>query len=245
MPRTATKSWIAKVRKIGKEIGELRFAEPVTHVYNPHEYAWAPYREYLERFAGGTKEAVFVGMNPGPFGMAQTGIPFGAVSMVRDWMGIDRRVRRPADEHPRRPIEGFAVQREEVSGMRVWSWAEDRFGAPEAFFDRFFVANYCPLCFLEDTGRNRTPDKLPAHEREPLYELCDRLLRLFIDTLEPTWVIGVGAFAEARARAALAGRDVCFGRILHPSPASPIANRGWAPQAEAQLEALGISVEQA
>ena len=36
----------------------------------------------------------------------------------------------------------------------------------EAFFERFFVHNYCPLVFLEESGRNRTPDKLPKAERD-------------------------------------------------------------------------------
>ena len=126
--------------------------------------------------------------------------------------------------------------------MRLWGWARDRFGEPERFFDRFFVANYCPLCFLESSGRNRTPDKLPADERGSLYELCDGLLQYIVDALEPRLVIGVGAFAEKRAREALAGRDLEFGRILHPSPASPIANRGWAPRAEAELAAMGIEL---
>ena len=39
--------------------------------------------------APGRKEAVFLGMNPGLWGMAQTGVPFGTVSLVRDWMGIE------------------------------------------------------------------------------------------------------------------------------------------------------------
>jgi single-strand selective monofunctional uracil DNA glycosylase len=30
--------------------------------------------------------------------------------------------------------------------------------------------------------------------------------------------------------------------IPHPSPASPAANRGWAPQAEAALRAIGVAL---
>ena len=228
------------------ELDELEFAPPVTHVYNPLVYAWRAHRLYLERFAGGPKEAVFVGMNPGPFGMAQTGVPFGAVAKVRDWMGIEAKVDRPALEHPKRPVLGFETTREEVSGARLWGFAEERFGTPEAFFARFFVANYCPLCFLEEGGRNRTPDKLPAAERSALYERCDAILRVVVEELAPRFVIGIGAFAEARARDALAdlaeARGFEFGRVLHPSPASPVANRGWAPQAAAELEALGIDL---
>ncbi len=234
-------SWIREVQRIARAMSDLQFAAPVTHVYNPLEYAWKSHRAYLERFGAGPKEVVFLGMNPGPFGMAQTGVPFGAVAMVRDWMKIEEPVGRPANENPNRPVLGYATEREEVSGARLWGFARDRFGDAPAFFSRFFVANYCPLCFLEEGGRNRTPDKLPAAERDALYELCDRSLRIVIDALEPSWIIGVGAFAEARARATLGDDfDGRIGRVLHPSPASPLANRGWAEQAERQLVELGI-----
>jgi single-strand selective monofunctional uracil DNA glycosylase len=174
-------------------------------------------------------------MNPGPYGMVQTGVPFGTVGRVRGWLGIEAPVGQPAVEHPKRPVSGFECAREEVSGERFWGWAEERFGTPACFFERFFVANYCPLVFMEASGRNRTPDKLPATERRSLFDACDEALEKLVDVLEPRAVIGVGKFAEDRARATLGGRDVDIARVLHPSPASPVANRGWAAQAEAQL----------
>lgn len=218
----------------------LEFGPPVTHTYNPLIYARRPHSEYLERFGEGPKEAIFLGMNPGPFGMAQTGIPFGDVTMVRDWMGITGEVRKPMSQHPKRPILGFECERSEVSGTRLWGWARDRFGTAENFFSRFLVWNYCPLCFMEESGRNYTPDKLPTAEREKLYEMCDKSLVRLVEVLQPKWVIGVGKFAEDRAKAALDGKDVKIGRILHPSPASPAANKGWAEAAEASLTQLGI-----
>jgi single-strand selective monofunctional uracil DNA glycosylase len=233
-----------KLRKIYAELsgqaGRLEFGAPVTHVYNPLDYARAPVGRYLDIAAAAPKRAVFLGMNPGPWGMAQTGVPFGTVGMVRDWMGIEARVGKPAVEHPRRPVTGFVCQREEVSGTRFWGWGRDRFGTAEKFFEQFFVANYCPLVFMEASGRNRTPDKLAAAERRELFRLCDRALKQLVDVLEPEMVVGVGKFAEDRARAALSGLEIGFGRVLHPSPASPLANRGWAPQAEAQLAELGL-----
>jgi single-strand selective monofunctional uracil DNA glycosylase len=174
--------------------------------------------------------------------MAQTGVPFGEVGAVRDWLKIDAAVRKPAHEHPKRPILGLSCTRSEVSGARLWGWARERFGTPARFFRRFVVLNYCPLAFMEGSGKNRTPDKLPAAEREPLLAACDRALRRAVDYYQPRWVIGVGAFAEGRARAALGETDVGVARILHPSPASPIANRGWAERAEAELRALGVKV---
>jgi single-strand selective monofunctional uracil DNA glycosylase len=89
------------------------------------------------------------------------------------------------------------------------------------------------------TGRNATPDELPAEALQPVTEVCDRLLRDLVRILGVRQVIGVGGFAETQARRALEGLDVRHGRILHPSPASPAANRGWDSQAERELRTLG------
>ncbi len=226
--------------ELARALGALTFAAPVTHVYDPLEYARAPYAAYVERFARVGCDAVLLGMNPGPFGMAQTGVPFGDAGMVTGWLGIDEPVTRPRREHPKRPVLGMGIGRAEVSGSRLWGWARDTFGTPERFFARFFVANYCPLCFMEASGRNRTPDKLPVAERGPLFAACDRALVATVAALRPQAVIGVGAFAERRAREVLEG--VTVGRILHPSPASPRANRGWAAAANAELAEQGIEV---
>ena len=230
-------------RRLGRETGAMAFAEPVAHVYNPLEYAWRPHRAYLEKFGADSPRQVFlVGMNPGPWGMAQTGVPFGDITAVREWMGIEGKVDKPADEHHKVVIKGFESQRREVSGQRVWAWAQERFGEAEAFFSRFMVMNYCPLCFLEAGGRNRTPDKLTREERDELYGYCDKALRDSVEALQPEFVIGIGKFAEARIKSAVEGLDVVIGSVLHPSPASPIANRGWAPQMDAGLRKLGVEV---
>lgn len=227
-------------RALSRAVSKLQFGGGVTHVYNPLRYARRSHELYLRRFGAAPKEVVFVGMNPGPFGMAQTGVPFGDVELVRGWMGIEASVSRPSSEHPKRPVLGFGCERSEVSGSRLWGWARERFGTPERFFARFFVLNYCPLLFIESTGRNRTPDKLSAEERSALLPPCDRALRAAVKALEPQIVVGVGAWATKRAVAALGG-DLCpIGTVLHPSPASPKANRGWARQAEQDLRRLGI-----
>ena len=230
------------MQRLRRDVGKLRFADPVTCVYNPLDYAWAAHEAYLRRFGARTGRVVLVGMNPGPFGMAQTGVPFGEVGFVRDWMKIEATIGKPECEHPRRPIEGFACTRSEVSGARLWGWARDRFGTADRFFARFFVLNYCPLVFMEDSGRNRTPDKLPAAERDALYRVCDRALADALRALAPKAVVGVGGFATRRAQLVIGDRDLPIGTMLHPSPASPKANRGWAEAAEAELAALGIRV---
>lgn len=227
-------------KKLASQLDQLTFGEPVTHVYNPLVYARAPHERYLDLYGRGRKRVVLVGMNPGPFGMGQTGVPFGDVGFVRDWMGISGEVGIPPNPHPKRPIEGFACKRSEVSGTRLWGWAAERFGTAERFFEEFFAVNYCPLIFMEASARNRTPDKLPAAERAPLEALCDEGLRQMVAALEPEWVVGVGQWARMSAERALGASGVQLGQLLHPSPASPAANRGWAPQAEAQLRELGI-----
>ncbi|ROR32471.1 uracil-DNA glycosylase family protein [Inmirania thermothiophila] len=231
---------VAAARRLAGEVDALRFGPPVTHVYNPLAYAWAPHEAYLRRYGGGPKEVVLVGMNPGPWGMVQTGIPFGEVAAVRDWMGIEAPVGAPPRPHPRRPVLGFACRRSEVSGRRLWGWARARFGTPDRFFARFFVLNYCPLAFFEAAGANRTPDRLRADERRALFAACDRALREAVHALAPRLVLGVGRFAEARAREALRGLGTAIAAAPHPSPASPQANRGWAPLMDAALGAAGV-----
>ena len=227
-------------RRLRDDVARLRFGPPVEFVYNPLDYAWKPHRAYLELYGKSWPRVILLGMNPGPFGMAQTGVPFGEVSMVRDWLGIVEAVDKPGREHPKRPITGFDCARSEVSGRRLWGWARDTYSTPQRFFSRFFIANYCPLVFMEKSGRNFTPDKLPLAERATLFRACDSALRRTVEQLEPEYVVGVGHFAAKRAAAALEGLQVKLGVAPHPSPASPAANRGWAAQMTAALVKLGI-----
>ena len=239
---TIAKDILSAEQRASAKLNKLRFVDPVTHVYNPLDYAHQPHSQYVQTFAKRGVEALFLGMNPGPFGMAQTGVPFGEIEHVRDWMGISGEVDQPDIVHPKRPIEGFSCQRSEVSGQRVWSWAKDRFGEAANFFDRFYVHNYCPLVFMADTGRNITPDKLSKAERDAVYGLCDQLLADIVAAMQPKRIIGVGGFAEAAAKRVV-GDTLPVNRILHPSPASPAANRDWRGTVEKELTAMGITLQ--
>ncbi|BAM02638.1 uracil-DNA glycosylase family protein [Phycisphaera mikurensis] len=232
---------VAAALCLRERLGPLRFAEPVHAVYQPLAYAWPMMEAYLRRFGAGRKSVLLVGMNPGPWGMAQTGVPFGDVPSVRGFLGLEAPIGKPADEHPKRPVTGLGCPRTEVSGSRVWSMVRARFGTPEAFFADHFVLNFCPLVFLGATGRNLTPDKLPAAEREPLLAACDEHLAEVVRILRPAFAVGIGVWAEKRVAAAVeaAGAGSTVGRILHPSPASPLANTDWGGQATRQLEELG------
>ena len=239
---TRSPSPVSVARNLGRIVDRLSFASPVSHVYNPLAYAFDAHKSYIERYYNPHAEVLLVGMNPGPWGMVQTGVPFGEIRAVKDWLGITDGVKKPRSEHGKRPIEGFDCQRSEVSGRRLWSWAQDRFGTPHSFFKHFFVWNYCPLAFMEKSGRNRTPDKLPPSERTPLFEACDGALMEIVARLCPSHVLGIGKFAYDRARSALEDDTFQIGQILHPSPASPAANRGWAAQIETQFAEIGIPI---
>lgn len=235
-------SLVAITKAAAAELQALRFPAPVACVYNPLDYAWALHRQWLERFGTGRKQVLLVGMNPGPFGMVQTGVPFGEVEAVRSWLGLRGEVRPPVHTHPKRPVQGLACTRCEVSGKRLWGWAASRFVTPQRFLRRFFVTNYCPLAFVADSGANLTPDKLPKDVTAPLFRLCDRLLAQVVAATRPDLVVGVGAFAEQQAARVLAGQGVRIGRIPHPSPASPAANQGWERLADEAFAKLGVSL---
>jgi single-strand selective monofunctional uracil DNA glycosylase len=225
------------------QLRPLRFGPPVTHVYNPLEYAGEAYRQYHAKYAATPKDVLFLGMNPGPWGMAQTGVPFGEIQAVRDWMKINAPIGVPEQMHPKRPVMGFSCPKREVSGKRLWGWVQKTFQTPQRFFSRFFVANYCPLLFIEGSGRNRTPDQIRAAEGKALQKVCDQALRRTVEYFKPRYVIGVGKFAEKRARIAIDNRKVKIGMIAHPSPASPQANRGWEAIIIKQLAELGIRIQ--
>jgi single-strand selective monofunctional uracil DNA glycosylase len=227
---------------LAAECSALSFGPKVQAVYNPLVYAVRSHNLYLELAGSSPKRIIFLGMNPGSWGMAQTGVPFGEVAAVRDWLGIRAAVDKPEKEHPKRPVEGFACTRSEVSGRRLWSLFRKRFDTPEEFFREHFVANYCPLVFMDLSGANVTPDKLSAEESVPLFEICDRALVKTIELLKPEWVIGIGGFAEKRIR--IVKRQIkhefSVARIFHPSPANPRANIDWQGEVTRSLTELGV-----
>jgi single-strand selective monofunctional uracil DNA glycosylase len=231
---------ISALRRHAAAADRLRFAPPVRFIYNPLRYAREPLERYFARYAAGRKDAVFLGMNPGPWGMAQTGVPFGEVAAVRDWLGIVGRVAAPTVIHPRVSVRGFDCPRSEVSGRRLWGLMRDLFSDAQEWARHWFVGNYCPLLFLDEAGRNITPDKLAKADREALFPICDRFLVILLETLRPRWAVGVGAFARQRLETVAPALGIEVASIPHPSPASPAANRGWARQARAALRSAGI-----
>ena len=239
---TVSKRVTQIAKQLSQAVANIDFSQHVPWVYNPLDYAWPAHKQYLQRYARPSCEVLMVGMNPGPWGMAQSGVPFGEIAAVKEFLQIDAPISRPIPEHPKRPIQGLACTRSEVSGRRLWGLFSEHFGSADAFFERHFVTNYCPLVFMEESARNVTPDKLPAECRTHLQGVCDLHLVGLVQALKPKWLIGIGGFAEKCAEriAPQCKQKFQIGRILHPSPASPAANRDWAGTAQQQLMDLGI-----
>ncbi len=239
-----TDAILAAARELSLEVGQLSFSAPVAYTYNPLDYAWAGHEAYVRRFGGGKKEVLFLGMNPGPFGMAQTGVPFGEIAAVTLWMGLHAAISQPPATHPKRPVQGFSCPRSEVSGRRLWGLFEDMYGSADNFFAQAYVANYCPLIWMSESGANITPDKLPREQVAAVDAACQRHLVRLIDILQPRLLVGVGAYALKQLELAAANlpeelqKQLVSGTILHPSPASPVANKFWPQRPREQLLAL-------
>ncbi len=228
-----TDALIAAARELSREVGALRFGAPVAFTYNPLDYARAGHEAYIRRFGGGRKDVLYLGMNPGPFGMAQTGVPFGEIPAVTLWMGLQAAIGQPPVTHPKRPVQGFCCPRSEVSGRRLWGLFADMYGSADNFFAHAYVANYCPLIWMGESGANITPDKLPREQAQDVDAACRRHLVRLIATLRPRLLVGIGGYALKQLEVAVAQLpdeargDMLLGTILHPSPASPVANKHW------------------
>ena len=235
MPNPLTKAAL----ELRESLRGHTFPEPVAYTYQPLDYAWDNHAAYLEKYGSGKKRAVFLGMNPGPWGMTQTGVPFGEIAAVRGWLQIEGPVGKPEGECPKRPVTGFSCPKSEVSGRRLWGLFQELYGSAEDFFEDNFVANFCPLVWMTETGANVTPDKIPAASMTPVVEACQVHLAKTLEALEPEILVGIGVWAEKQLKAVARPGQV-VGKILHPSPASPAANRDFAGTATKQLQQLGL-----
>tara|TARA_X000000950_G_scaffold287489_2_gene399968 strand:+ start:729 stop:1517 length:789 start_codon:yes stop_codon:yes gene_type:complete len=227
----------------------------VAHATNTLDYAWPLHEAWIRTWGGHGASTLLLGMNPGPWGMAQSGVPFGATATVRDELEIpDLALETPVGAHPKRPIVGLSQERQEVSGQRIWSLLFDVYGSPQGAMEHVFLVNHCPLLLLNERGANVTPDKLPAAVVAPVFEACDDHLREVVDVLGATRVVGVGAYAADRAQRALngakglgmspSGRTVALDKCWHPSPASPLANRNGGADWRAQVRSVLLHVQE-
>jgi len=233
---------VRRTRDFANQVDSLRFSCDC-YIYNPLDYAWPMMETYLRRYLSQPVKTVFLGMNPGPFGMAQTGIPFGEITVVKGYLQIEEPIGKPLVEHPKRPIFGLETQRKEISGQRLWGLIQEYFPDAQDLVGSIGVINYCPLVFVDrgSTGKNITPDRLGLGERMALETICDSYLHDMLEMLNPVFALGVGKYAESKLlTVAKAFEDITVGSILHLSPINPRANRGWAGIVRAQLDELGV-----
>lgn len=231
-------------RVLCENLQGLTFNEPVAHVYSPAVYAFQTYKEFIRKYCTSEKKVLFVGINPGPWGMVQSGVPFGERAFVRDWLEIQGLILKPAWEHPKRPILGLECTRSEVSGKKLWTLIKSLSGRPENFFQHCFLHNICPLSFLSKTGSNITPpDILPAEKRNQLNQICDASLTEVIRILKVEIVVAIGRYVETRVKNIIKNGNLPEFRVeclAHPSPLNRKAGNRWAEIAEEQLREFGV-----
>jgi len=236
-----TDSLLARTKELAKQVDSISFSFD-GYIYNPLDYAWDAHALYLKRYVHKGVLAFFLGMNPGPYGMMQTGVPFGEVGFVKNWMGINVPVGKPEREHPNRPVLGFDCTRSEVSGKRLWGLFSEEYENVNEFFKANAVFNYCPLGFLESgkTAKNFTPNKLKREERAALEGACDAYLKYVLELGKPRVLVGVGKYAQAKLVALNEDPQRQVISIIHPSPGNPQSNNGWAQKTVQTLEAVGV-----
>ena len=170
----------------------------------------------------GPREILFVGMNPGPFGMAQNGVPFGDTAMVRDWLGIEAPVERPRREHPKRPVLGLRMTRGEVSGARLWGWARGAFRDSGAILPARLRVELLPTFLHGGERAERHPRQAaPRRARAPVRGLRRCTRRGRSPTSGPVIVVGIGAFAAWRAAPLAEAAGAGVRRRPPPEPREP------------------------
>jgi single-strand selective monofunctional uracil DNA glycosylase len=170
-------------------------------------------------------------------------VPFGDIKTVKEWLKVTGKVHPPKKQHPKRPIEGMQVKKREVSGQRLWGLFQAMAGSPEVFFKHCLVYNYCPLCFIDSTGKNLAPNNLSPAERSKLTSLCDEAMRDIIQLLQPHTLVGVGKWTEDRLNRIQKefNLSVRVVGIMHPSPLNSRANTDFSGKVRAELDRLQLS----
>ncbi|XP_013171163.1 PREDICTED: single-strand selective monofunctional uracil DNA glycosylase [Papilio xuthus] len=219
----------------------FQFPAAIKCIYNPTIYARHTFEMYVRKYCNTKKSIMFFGMNPGPFGMSQTGVPFGDVSSVREWLGIEGPVGKPPKELETRPVRGFECTRTEISGKRFWGLLKEICGTPEKFFESSFVYNYLNQQWMKTNGCNLTPGDFKVTEMKALYEICDPIFIKVLELYNVQTIIAVGKFCETRAHKAIEaylpskGKTIKVLYLPHPSPRT-VNNNNWDEKALEYLE---------
>lgn len=232
-----TEEVLAAARWLSGELSQFVIdpLPPASYAANPTVYAYENYAQAMARLADGPRGVLLVGMNPGPHGMAQTGVPFGDVVNARAILGRQSQgsgwsgCRLALGDKVLLDAKGLDYHRGEVSGDRLWSALQQICGSLESAYQQVCVINYCPLLFLDNGGLNVTPDDFPKSDRVRLPKFtaaCDEHLRRVVKALTPKIVIAVGGYSDKRCRVAL-GHTVPIVKITHPSPRTAATAGAW------------------
>ncbi|KAL2712687.1 single-strand selective monofunctional uracil DNA glycosylase [Vespula squamosa] len=248
-------------QELCQKLQTISFPSSVAYIYNPIIYAFEVHAMYVQTYCNEPKKILFLGMNPGPWGMSQTGVPFGEISMVRDWLKLHGFIGKPSREQPDRKVTGFDCKRSEISGKRLWGLFKEMCGSPQNLFKHSYVHNYCPIALMDRKGRNITPAELKAifilffhyfyilikyflqgEEQKLIYELCDQALSKIIQLLDIKIIVGIGRFAEKRAQIVVSADNLSVQVlwITHPSPRA-VGNQNWDQKTKQRLHDLGLA----
>ena len=132
-------------------------------VWNPGSYGAPWHRVFREIYPLRERPILMFGLNPGPYGMGQTGIPFTDVRRLRQCLPKMALTLRERGREPRVPglaprsLRRFFTREFESSAVRVYRFLELGWGSAEKGWRSVGVANSCPLLFLDPEGRNQTP----------------------------------------------------------------------------------------
>ncbi|XP_069360808.1 single-strand selective monofunctional uracil DNA glycosylase [Maniola hyperantus] len=238
-PNDLSDEFLELADEMNEDLNEFKLPPAVKCVYNPSIYARYTFEMYARKYCNTKKKIMFFGMNPGPWGMSQTGVPFGEISSVRDWLGIEGPVNKPPHEIRERPVDGFDCKRTEVSGKRFWGLLKTICGTPVKFFETSFVYNYINQQWMKSNGCNLTPGDFKVSEMEPLYNICDPIFVKILKLYEVEIIVAIGKFCETRAQKAikkyLPSSSIKILYLSHPSPRS-VNNNNWEQKALEELK---------
>nr|XP_022920875.1 single-strand selective monofunctional uracil DNA glycosylase-like [Onthophagus taurus] len=225
-------------QQLSLELNNLTFSFPVHYIYNPLEYAWEPHSTFVKTYCKGTKDVLFLGLNPGPWGMCQTGIPFGEVNISKEWLKMNGEVEKPKDECPKKQIKGFECHRSEESGKRFYGFFKNLCRTPEAFFKNAFVYNLCPLAFMKKESANITPHELKGQIKKDIENICGKTLVDILKLLDIKIIVALGRYTEKQAIEITQGFQLGHIKVIympHPSP-RVVGNNNWAEKAQNVLD---------
>ncbi|XP_022920876.2 single-strand selective monofunctional uracil DNA glycosylase-like [Onthophagus taurus] len=230
--------------QLSKELNNLTFSSPAHYIYNPLEYAWKPHSTFVKTYCKGTKDVLFLRINPGPWGMCQTGIPFGEVNISKEWLKMNGEVEKPKNECPKKQIKGFECHRSEQSGKRFYGFFKNLCRTPEVFFKNAFVYNFCPLSFMEkeEEGKrcaNITPDKLKGQIKKDLENICGKTLVNILKLLDVKIIVAVGRYTEKQAVKIIQESQLDI-EVIYMRHPSRMAGRNWSKTAQNVLDTTDL-----